>query len=97
MNDTTGWCQNASVTEPQREDAPLADRGGARATVDCAIGMERVLFFRAALSFRHASRATSLSEGGSKVRVLLIRPPPGGGTSRLRIGEEPARLWIALS
>ena len=30
------------------------------------------------------------------MRVLLIRPPPGGGTSRLRIGEEPARLWIAL-
>ena len=30
------------------------------------------------------------------MRVLLISPPPGGGTSRLRIGEEPARLWIAL-
>ena len=33
--------------------------------MDCAIVMERVLFFRAALSFRHAPRATSLSEGGS--------------------------------
>ena len=33
--------------------------------MDCAIGMERVLIFRAALSFRHAPRATSLSEGGS--------------------------------
>ena len=65
MNDTTVWCQNASVTEPQREDAPQAVQGGARATVDCAIGMERVLGFRAAFSFRHAPRATSLSEGGS--------------------------------
>ena len=33
--------------------------------MDCAIVMERVLFFRSALSFRHAPRATSLSEGGS--------------------------------
>ena len=33
--------------------------------MDCAIVMERVLIFRAALSFRHAARATSLSEGGS--------------------------------
>ena len=33
--------------------------------MNCAIGMERVLIFNAALSFRHATRATSLSEGGS--------------------------------
>ena len=33
--------------------------------MNCAIVMERVLIFNAALSFRHAPRATSLSEGGS--------------------------------
>ena len=33
--------------------------------MDCAIIMERVLIFHSALSFRHAPRATSLSEGGS--------------------------------
>ena len=33
--------------------------------MDCSIVMERVLFFRSTLSFRHAPRATSLSEGGS--------------------------------
>ena len=28
MNDTTVWCQNASVTEPQREDVERSETGG---------------------------------------------------------------------
>ena len=75
MNDTTGWCQNASVTEPQREDAPLADRGGVRATVDCAIGMERVLIFRAAFSFRLLLRKIHLPLGGRLARRIVRYNP----------------------
>ena len=59
MNDTTMWCQNASVTEPQREGM-----GGARVTVDCAIEMERVLILMPR-SPSGSFLATSLPEGGS--------------------------------
>ena len=93
MNDTTGWCQNASVTEPQREDKGGSLRHERKALVPLREGIPKLPHSPSVFCF---AKSTSLPEGGSLAALCGANLFLAGGYG-IRPYEVAALLFRLLS